>query len=63
MIGTGADDPYFDAVLRIPLKKDEWEGQAYRVERAHPRKAIEDVNIVAGVEVIDSTLAVDFERV
>jgi hypothetical protein len=34
-----------------------------RVEKPHPREAIEDVNIVAGVEIIDSTLAVDFERV
>jgi len=34
-----------------------------RVKRPHPRVAIENVDVVAGVEVIDSTLAVDLERV
>ena len=34
-----------------------------RGERPHPCEAIKDVNIVTGVEIIDGTLAVDFERV
>lgn len=33
------------------------------MERPYPGIAIEDVDVVTGVEVIDGTLAVDLERV
>lgn len=34
-----------------------------QVKRSHPREAVKDVDIVASVEVIDGTLAVNLERI
>ena len=64
MIGSSANDADLDPVLGIPLlvEKVSTYGSCKKAE-TYPSVTIEDVDVVPGVQVIDSTLTVDLESI
>ena len=65
VVGTSANDADLDAVPGIPLFLSLVpEGGGMMVlERTHASIAVKDVDVVAGVQVINSTFTVDFESI
>jgi hypothetical protein len=64
VIRPGAYDPDLDPVLGVPLAERNGHETAANGNRdAYACIAIEDVDVVAGVEVVNRPLAVDLERV
>ena len=63
MIGASADHPNFDTVFGIPLSPLKQTITTLEERETYPGKAIENVHVVARVQIIDGTFAIDFERV
>ena len=65
VVGSCADHSDLDAVLGIPLENETELSSHIRRNRTktHAGEAIEDVDEVTGVQVVDCTFAVDFKRV
>ena len=65
VIRPSADDPDLDPVLGVPLAEPNGHETTANRERgiAYACIAIEDVDVVAGVEVVNRTLTVDLECV
>lgn len=67
MVSSGTDDAHFNAVFWVPLKEKynefDWIDSRNNKKKTHPRKSIEDIDVITGVEIIDGTLSVDFEGI
>ena len=64
VVGTGANDPDLDAVLGIPLFRTvRAEGYGNVRHETHPGITIENVDIIASVQVIDGTFTIDLKSV
>jgi hypothetical protein len=63
VIGAGANHSNFDTVFRVPLPLALEDIQHSQRAKTYPCKAIENVNIVTRVQIIDSTFTIDFESI
>ena len=64
MVGTSANNADFDPIFRVPLEKqNDFFLSENRGREPYTSKTIENVNIFSSVEVIDSTLTINFESI
>jgi hypothetical protein len=62
VICTRTDDPDLYAVLGIPLEGNEWICGVDR-KRTYAGVAVENIDVIARVEVVDGAFAVNFKSV
>lgn len=62
MVGTSTDDPDLDTVLGIPLKPVS-HMKMQSEHRTHASETIKHIDVVARVQIVNGTLAVDLKGV